>query len=122
MYVLQLFHFVKDARRIPANPDVFQLLPAELAGLRRFNVRGLNWADPTFLAERNAIGTAQRVVVERMLEGAASVGDSGGYFENLTTLQLALILLFFLLTYQKITPTPSKIVFLQNSHYNRKKN
>jgi hypothetical protein len=53
---------------IPANPDATQLTLGELAGLRRFNVRGLNWANSAFLVERNAIGAAQRVVIDRMLD------------------------------------------------------
>jgi hypothetical protein len=75
---------------IPANLGATQLTLGELAGLRRFNVRGLNWANPAFLVERNAIGAAQRAVIERMLEGAAEVGASGAFFDSLTPLQLAL--------------------------------
>jgi hypothetical protein len=75
---------------IPANLGATQLTLGELAGLRRFNVRGLNWANSAFLVERNAIGAAQRAVIERMLEGAAEVGASGAFFDNLTPLQLAL--------------------------------
>jgi len=63
------------------------LSTAEINGLRRFNVEGLNWATmPTELA---AVPTVQRNVVERMLANATLVG--GTNVPNLTPLQKALI-------------------------------
>jgi hypothetical protein len=49
------------------------LTASELSGLRRFNVRGLNWANPMFLAERNSFPLGQFVVVERMLYSAGLI-------------------------------------------------
>jgi len=64
------------------------LATAEINGLRRFNVEGLNWADMP--AELAAVPTVQRTVVERMLANAARVGESGKWEEGLSSLQIAL--------------------------------